>query len=119
MAKRVVHFEIVGPDMAAMQAFYSSLFEWEFHEIPEMNYALAHAKDGEDGIDGGLGNVGEPRVTIYMAVPDPQATLDAAVAQGATELMPVTTIPDGVTMAMFTDPAGNAVGIVKDEMPSS
>lgn len=29
--------------------------------------------------------------------------------------MPVTEIPGAVTMAMFKDPAGNIVGIVKEE----
>jgi predicted enzyme related to lactoylglutathione lyase len=79
-----------------------------------MGYSLVHAKSGDKGIDGGVGNVGEPRTTIYAEVPDPQATVDAAVAKGAEIVMPVTDIPGAVTMAMFKDPAGNIVGIVEE-----
>ena len=98
-----------------MQAFYGTLFSWEFHDVPEMGYSIVHAKSGEKGVDGGLGNEGAPRTTIYVEVPDPQATLDAAIAKGAELVMPVTEAPNVVTMAMFKDPAGNTVGIVKEE----
>jgi hypothetical protein len=99
MANPVVHFEIIGPDMEALQTFYGDLFSWQFHDVPETGYLLINAKSGDRGIDGGLGNMGEPRTTIYMEVPDPQATLDAAIAKGAEVLMPVTEIPNTVTMA--------------------
>jgi predicted enzyme related to lactoylglutathione lyase len=119
MAKPIVHFEIIGPDMEALKTFYGDLFSWEFHDVPEMGYSLVHAKSGDKGIDGGVGNMGEPRTTIYAEVPDPQATVDAAVAKGAEIVMPVTEIPGAVTMAMFKDPAGNIVGIVKEEPAQS
>ena len=51
---------------------------------------------------------------MYAQVPDLQATLDKAVALGASVLMPPTEIvPGTVTMAMFTDPAGNIFGLTK------
>lgn len=80
-----------------------------------MNYAIVHAMSGDKGIGGGLGDMGEPRTTIYVEVPDPQATLDAAIAKGAEVVMPVTEIPGAVTMAIFKDPAGNTFGIVKEK----
>jgi predicted enzyme related to lactoylglutathione lyase len=46
-------------------------------------------------------------------VPDPQATLDKAVALGASVLMPPTEVVPGTTIAMFSDPAGNVFGLTK------
>jgi len=57
---------------------------------------------------------GGPRwVTFYVAVDDPQATLDAIETAGGRTVMPVTEIPGTVTLARFQDPAGNLVGIIK------
>ena len=54
-------------------------------------------------------------VTIYVEVEDLQAYLDKAVSLGGTVVMPVTVIPNMVTMAQFADPQGNVVGMVKSE----
>jgi predicted enzyme related to lactoylglutathione lyase len=50
----------------------------------------------------------------FVQVPDLQATLDQAVAKGATVLMPPTEIPGTVTLAMFADPEGNMMGLTKE-----
>ena len=51
---------------------------------------------------------------MYAAVPDIQASLDKAVSLGATMVMPVTTVMEGVTIALFTDPEGNIMGLTQD-----
>lgn len=56
---------------------------------------------------------GTSRVTVYVAVPDPRATLDRAEQLGGKTLMPPTEIPDVVTLAMFADPDGNVIGLIK------
>lgn len=56
---------------------------------------------------------GSPRVTVYVQVPDLQATLDQAVAMGGRVLMPPAEIPGVVTLALFADPDGNAIGLLK------
>lgn len=114
MPNPVVHFEIGGPDHEALKAFYEGVFGWEVHDMPEAGYSLVHAREGEVGIDGGMPVHDTPWVCIYIEVPDPQASLDAAVAAGGQVVMPVTEAP-GVTLAMFTDPAGNTVGIIEAE----
>ena len=120
MANPVVHFEIGGPDQQALIDFYTGLFDWKVEVTPPTNYGMVHThEEGDAGIDGGIpqqeGGQEGPWVTVYIAVPDPQATLDAAVAAGAEVLMPVTEMPQ-VTMALFKDPAGNPIGIIKDAM---
>ena len=112
MPHPIAHFEIIGKDPIALQKFYAETFGWKFSPpAPEMgNYSLV---DGEGkGIGGGIGE-GEPRVTLYIEVEDPQAYLDRAVKAGAKMLMPVSQIMENLTIAMFADPAGNTMGILK------
>jgi hypothetical protein len=52
-------------------------------------------------------------VSFYVAVEDPQAVLDQAQSFGGTTVVPVTEVPDVITFAMFNDPDGNPVGLVK------
>lgn len=117
MANPVVHFEVVGKDVDALSAFYGDLFAWSCRPIEGMGYTLVEKEDG--GIGGGIGVSpdGEGHVTFYVAVDDPQATLDRAVALGGSVVLPVTTIPDMVTMALFADPEGHVVGVVANETP--
>lgn len=77
------------------------------------------AKDDPVGIDGGItGTDGDPNmVTFYVQVDDIDASLQQAVDLGATVIVPVTTIPNSVTFAMFADPQGNCIGIVASQVP--
>lgn len=113
MGNPVIHFEVIGRDLDALQGFYGELFGWKTQPLPEMGYALVE-KEGE-GIAGGLGvspDGGAGHVTFYVATDDPQATLDQAVALGGSVVMPVTELPM-VTLALLADPEGHVVGIVK------
>ena len=115
MPNPVLHFEIMGKDGAATQKFYREVFDWEVNADNPMNYGVVTAQE-EKGIGGGVGAnpEGATYVTVYMAVPDLQATLDKAEAAGGTTVMGPTDIPGVVTMAMFKDPDGNLIGIIKD-----
>jgi predicted enzyme related to lactoylglutathione lyase len=46
-------------------------------------------------------------------VPDLQAALNKAEKLGGKTLMPPMDVPDGPSIAQFTDPAGNRIGLVK------
>ena len=113
MPNPVVHFEILGPDAAKTQAFYRDLFGWTINVDNPMQYGLVQADEG--GIGGGVGATqdGSHLVTVYVQVPDPQVALDRAVELGGTVVMPVTEIPDLVTIGLFADPDGNVIGLVK------
>ena len=52
-------------------------------------------------------------MTFYVAVPDLAVCLKKVESMGGKTLVPPTEIPNMVTFAMFQDPEGNAVGIVK------
>ena len=114
MANPVTWFEIIGPDARAIQKFYRDVFGWKMTPPTgeEMGY-YSMLEDHEPGIGGGLGQGGPARVSIYIESAEPQRLLDKAVASGATVLMPITTITPDTTIGMFSDPAGNTVGILK------
>lgn len=119
MGAPVTHFEIVSRNGDQLKAFYSKLFGWEINSNNPMNYGLIQAQG--TGIGGGVSNPGPDgmtHVTIYAEVPDPQSTLDLAVSMGATVNVPVTEIPGMVTYALFSDPDGNRIGIVKAQPPA-
>ena len=113
MGNPVIHFEVVGKDLAALQGFYGDLFGWSTQKLDGMDYAMV-TKEGE-GIGGGIGQTqdgGPGHVTFYVATDDPQATLDRAVELGGKVIMPVTEMPM-VTLALLADPEGHVIGIVK------
>lgn len=115
MSAPVVHFEVVGKDGSKLQDFYRALFNWKIQAVNPMNYGLVEATEG--GIGGGIGSSqqGAPgHVTFYVQVDDLQAHLDQVESLGGKTLVPITEIPDMVTFALFADPEGNMVGLVKE-----
>lgn len=121
MGAPVVHWEINSNNAERLQEFYSKLFDWKVNANNPMHYGLVGA-EGKVGIGGGIGqndpNQPAPAaVTFYAAVKDLHETLSKAVSLGGTIVMPVTEIPGMVTMAMFRDPDGNIIGVIKDDMP--
>jgi predicted enzyme related to lactoylglutathione lyase len=116
MPNPVVHFEATGKDGAKIREFYGKVFGWSFNVMPEMDYGIVD--NGGKGINGGIGGTGDAPDTsavFYVAVADPQATLDRAEQLGGKTAMPVMEIPNIVTLAQFRDPAGNLVGVVEDD----
>ena len=114
MPNPVVHWEIQSKDPEKVQEFYSKLFNWHVDSNNPMNYGMVDTHS-EEGINGGIGpSCGEPsRVIFYVQVEDLQAYLDKAESLGGKTVMPPTEIPDVVTIAIFSDPEGNTIGLVK------
>jgi predicted enzyme related to lactoylglutathione lyase len=109
----VIHFEVVGKDGAALQKFYSSLFNWKIDANNPMNYGMVEA--GQGGIGGGVGPTqdGSSQVTFYVGVDDLQKALDKAEKLGGKTIMPPMDVPGGPSIAQFADPEGNIIGLVK------
>lgn len=115
MANPVVHWEIGGRDLDAMASFYRDLFGWDATGF-DADYRLV--TPGE-GIGGGLMRCREgvpAYVTVYVAVEDLAATLARATELGGAQLVPPTPIPGVGAFAMFRDPEGNSIGIIKPAM---
>lgn len=116
MANPVVHFEIIGTDGTALQAFYAELFGWRIDADNPLKYGLVEAAGG--GIPGGIGassQDGSTSTRFYVGVDDLQAKLDAASKLGATTVLPPSAVPGGPEIALFSDPNGNVVGLMKNQ----
>jgi hypothetical protein len=113
MGHAVVHFEILAPDGAALQKYYADLFGWEIDADNPMHYGLVQPTS--PGIGGGVGpsEDGTTLVTFYVDTDDLRASLDKAEALGGKTVQEPTDIPGGPSVAMFADPQGNVIGLVK------
>jgi uncharacterized protein len=118
MGNPVVHFEMGAVDDQRLARFYGELFGWSVQTVPGANYTVVDTKGG-GGINGGIGRsqTGEPWSTFYVEVDDLQAVLDKAASLGGRTEMPIVEVPGMVTFAMFSDPDGLLVGLVKSEPP--
>ncbi|HXG00758.1 MAG TPA: VOC family protein [Bacteroidota bacterium] len=122
MGAPVVHWEINSNNAQRLQEFYSRVFGWTIDTNNPMNYGLVNT-GSTLGAHGGIGQndpsqpVTPPPVTFYIQVSDLQTTLDRVTELGGSVVMPVTEIPNMVTFALFRDPDGNVIGLVKGEEP--
>ena len=111
MGNPVTWFDLGAADEGPLRAFYAELFGWKLQRMAETYTMLSTG----GGINGGIGRSqsGDPWLAFYVEVADPQAMLDKAVSLGGTIVLPVTDIPDVVTFAMFNDPDGLLIGLIK------
>ncbi len=114
MGNAVVHFEVSATDDGPLVAFYGELFGWGLRGFSGGGYTLIDTRGGR-GINGGIGKSqsGNPWSTFYVETEDLQATLDKATWLGGRTVLPVTDFGGAVTIAMFTDPDGLRVGLVR------
>jgi uncharacterized protein len=102
----IVFFDIAGPDVAALHAFYADVFGWAV--APTGSFATAArtplpATFRQDPAE----------ALIYIGVDDITATLDTITERGGSIEFPRFEVPGVVVLGMFRDPAGNRVGLVE------
>ena len=118
MGQPVVHFEVIGKDPQQLRDYYGQLFGWEFSPpMGPTDYSLIERHTNADGIGiaGGLGGVPEDypgHVTIYVEVPDVEASLAQAAELGGQRLMGPDSVAGGPTIGLFADPQGHVIGVV-------
>jgi uncharacterized protein len=115
MANPVTHFEVLGENANTLQHFYGEAFGWQMQDVMNGSYYMANT-GGEHAIAGGVG-VAPPgaggQVTFYVEVDDPATTLEKISELGGTTIQEPMDIPEGPTIALFGDPEGHVVGLVK------
>ncbi len=115
MGAGVVHWEINASDGPRLQKFFADLFDWKVDAANPMAYGMVDT-NVKLGINGGIGQV-EPGARagaiFYVQVEDLQTYLNKAESLGGRVLTPPKEIPGVVTFAVFTDPEGNAIGLIK------
>jgi predicted enzyme related to lactoylglutathione lyase len=111
MANPVVHFEIIGENKQLLEAFYTSVFDWKISAVMD-EYSLV---DTGSSPGGGIGAMGQAQrhVTFYVEVADVNTALAEIEAKGGKRAFGPHPVPTGATIAGFTDPEGNLVGLVQ------
>jgi len=120
----VVHFEVIGRDLATLDAFYGELFGWKIDASNPIGYGIISRDDNRnaEGIGIGGGMMALPpempeqsngHVTWYVEVPDVEATLAKAESLGGKRLHGPDTVPGGgPTLGQLADPEGHLIGVV-------
>lgn len=109
MSNAVAWFDITSPDAARLQAFYRDMFGWKIDTDNESSYGMVAA--GEGGIGGGIGQGDGPGIVMYITVDDAQGHLDKIEKAGGATVVKPYEIPGVGSLAVFTDPDGNRVGL--------
>ena len=120
MGNPIVHWEIMGSAPEKLADFYNGLFDWDGTPAEgfESYYIVDADKTGVGGAVGKGPEGMETYLTLYIQVDDIDAHLAKIEEAGGATHMPRTEIPGVVTFAFFSDPAGNTVGLVEEEMPA-
>jgi hypothetical protein len=120
MGAPVVHWEIHAREASRLHTFYADLFGWKVDANNPMNYGMVDT-GSKSGAQGGIPQRNEQSppqsLTIYAEVDDPAQYLIKAESLGGRVVQPLTEVPNMVTFAMFSDPEGNVIGLVKAAPP--
>lgn len=109
----IAHIEIPTTDPNATGTFYSDVFGWQIATNHTYNYTIFQS---EGGLRGGFAGPSEPtykpdRLLVYLATDDIDAALAKIEAHGGKTVLPKTEIPGVGWWAVFSDPAGNHIGL--------
>lgn len=127
MGNPVMFFEIAGKDGVSLQDFYSSTFEgwiilpfgWSTSHFPNDILAIDPTPEPlpDQGIKGHIYPLHddadiENRISIFIQVEDLHETLNKIENRGGKTLVTPQELPDGMgSIAMFSDPSGNVIGL--------
>ena len=112
MPAPIVFIDIVGPELPKQAAFYKDIFGWEVGAGGAFSVPAASPLQGVLRVEDPRDNPTAERV-IYLGVPDINATLAAIGAHGGNTVLPRLEVPGVAILALFTDPAGNRMGLVE------
>lgn len=113
MSHPVNWFQIGGPNGHALQEFYKTVFGWKMQPNPGSTDMMMVAPE-KGGVPGGVGTSQNhlPSVAVYVSVGDIDAVFGKIQRSGGRMAMPKQDLPGGMgTIAGFTDPAGNWIGL--------
>jgi predicted enzyme related to lactoylglutathione lyase len=107
--------DLISTDPAAARSFYGSLFGWDYDVGSEETgrYAMALLRGKVvAGVVGQAVPAGMPTAwTTYLAADDADATVQRAIANGATVMMGPMDVLDLGRVSVATDPTGAVFGI--------
>ncbi|WP_412539948.1 VOC family protein [Longispora sp. K20-0274] len=104
-------FEIGTNDVGGTEAFYGSVFGWQFAGQAQYREITTPAKKSVKGGVFETGGHAPNYATFYIVVEDVPATCAAAEAAGGKVLAPPADGPDGLVFAHLSDPTGNHIAV--------
>jgi predicted enzyme related to lactoylglutathione lyase len=110
----IVFFDIAGPDLEVLAVFYRNIFGWEItpHQRFPQQSRVIRPGHVSSPLSGSL-RKDPPQTLLYLGVADITATLATIAAHGGAAASPRLEIPGVVVLALFTDPAGNRIGLIE------
>jgi hypothetical protein len=108
----IVFFDIAAPALASQAAFYKAVFGWEADAAGGLTVPVTSPLPGNLRVEPASQGPTTERV-LYVGVPDINATLAKITANGGSVLFGRMVAPGVVILALFTDPAGNRMGLVE------
>jgi len=122
MSKRnIVHVEIPSANVESAARFYQDLFGWKIQPVPEMNYTMWEAGNGDEY--GGFPLVSDDnpagQVLIYIDSDDIDADLKNVQKLGGKVLTQKTEIPGMGWFGIFKDPTGNVLALYTSMNPAN
>jgi predicted enzyme related to lactoylglutathione lyase len=112
MPAPIVYFDIAGPELAKQAAFYKDVFGWDIGPGGQFSVPVASPLAGNLRVEPPQQGPVSERV-IYIGVADITATLKTIVAHGGAIVFPRYEAKGVAVLALFTDPAGNRMGLVE------
>ena len=114
MANPLCHFELMTDDVARCKAFYGAVFDWKYDDVAMPGYTIVHTgQDPGGGIFARPKDAPHPCMNVYFTVGDIDKTLAKVAEMGGKVIVPKTPIPTVGHFAMFTDPEGIVIGIMR------
>lgn len=106
MSAPIVFFDIAGPEPEPQARFYREVFGWEVGPGGQLSVQVTAPLTGVLRTD-------PAEKMIYIGVPDVTAALARVTAHGGQVAAPRFEVPGVVVLGLFTDPAGNRLGLVE------
>lgn len=116
MKSPICFVEIPCDNVAKLQDFYKTMFEWEFSKVPgdcAFENSMHMADHGEEKPGVGMMARQHPQQTVlvYACVKSVDESIKKALDMGATLLHPKTAVPGTGWFAVIMDPQNNPLGL--------
>ena len=120
MTGTIGHVEVLAEDPAPLRDFYAAVFGWRVgspdpDDPEQLEYSMVQIEDQDDAVSAGIGRLtpGFLPVTFYVQVDDLEAALRSIAARGGKTVTPPKELAPGKSLARFSDPAGNVIGLLQ------
>jgi uncharacterized protein len=109
----IAHIEFPADDLERAKRFYGAVAGWEFGQMAEFgDYEMFRNGEGTGGAIGLRGGSVGQAIRIYIDVDSLEEAVEAALANGGSQVEPPTVIGGGMgRFAVVRDPEGSEVGL--------